>query len=165
MKNSNEILKKCYRCEIVQVKENYNKVKKIKDGLHSLCISCRKDYYFKNVDKIKIYKEQNRERRNRYLKNKRETDINLRLISNTRNRIYKSLEGLTKKSSVKKISGIDSDTYKKWLEFQITPEMNWGNIEVDHVKRICMFDVSKDKELKEAFSWKNAKPLLKQDHL
>ena len=32
-------------------------------------------------------------------------------------------------------------------------EINWRNIEVDHVKPICMFDVSKD--LREAFCWKN----------
>ena len=47
----------------------------------------------------------------------------------------------------------------------MTPDMNWGNIEIDHVKPICMFDVSKDEELKETFSWKSTWPLLKQDHL
>ena len=51
------------------------------------------------------------------------------------------------------------------MEFQFTPEMNWGNIEIDHVKPICMFDVTKDEELKEAFSWKHTQPLLKQDHV
>ena len=40
--------------------------------------------------------------------------------------------------------------------------MNWSNIEIDHVKPICMFDVSKDEELKEAFSLKNTQPLLKR---
>ena len=60
---------------------------------------------------------------------------------------------------------IKTDLYKKWLGFQFTPEMNWSDIEIDHVKPICMFDVSKDDELKEAFNWKNTQPLLKQDHL
>ena len=46
----------------------------------------------------------------------------------------------------------------------MTAEMNWQNIEIDHIKPICMFDVSKDDELKEAFSWKNTQRLLKQDH-
>ena len=50
------------------------------------------------------------------------------------------------------------------MEFQFTPEMNWSNIENDHVKPICMFDVSKDEELREAFCWKNTQPLLKKDH-
>ena len=42
--------------------------------------------------------------------------------------------------------------------------MNWSNIEIDHVKAISLFDVSKDEELKEAFSWKNTQPSLKHDH-
>ena len=42
--------------------------------------------------------------------------------------------------------------------------MNWSNIEIDPVKLYCLFDVSKDEELKEAFSWKNSQPLLKEIH-
>ena len=42
--------------------------------------------------------------------------------------------------------------------------MNLSNIEIDHVKPICFFDVSKDEELKEAFSWKNTQALLKHGH-
>ena len=71
---------------------------------------------------------------------------------------------MTKQSSTKEILGIDIDLYRKWLEFQFTPEMNWSNIEINHVKPICMFDVTKDEQLKEASSWKNTQPLLKQDH-
>ena len=71
---------------------------------------------------------------------------------------------MTKQSSAKEISGIDVDTYRKWIEFQMTPEMNWSNIEIDHVNAICLFDLSKDEELKKAFNWKNTQPLLKKDH-
>ena len=46
----------------------------------------------------------------------------------------------------------------------MTPEMNWGIIDIDHVKPICMFDVSKHEELQEAFNWKNTQPLLKEIH-
>ena len=42
--------------------------------------------------------------------------------------------------------------------------MNWSNIEIDNVKPICSFDVSKDEELGEAFSWKNTQPSLIHDH-
>ena len=42
--------------------------------------------------------------------------------------------------------------------------MNWSKIEIDSVKPICLFDVSKDEELREAFNWKNTQPLLKHDH-
>ena len=98
------------------------------------------------------------------LKNKRETDVKFRLISNTRNRIYNSLKGMTKQSSTKDISGIDIETYKKGIEYQMTPEMNWSNIEIAQVKAICLYDVSKDEELGEAFNWKSTQPLLEHDH-
>ena len=47
----------------------------------------------------------------------------------------------------------------------MTPDMTWDNIEIDQVKLICMFDLTKDAELKEAFCRKNTQTLLKQDHL
>ena len=164
MSNSNETFKKCCRCEIIQVIENFNKDKIRKDGLNSICKLYREKFYNENFVKIHKYNEQNKERRNIYLQNKRETDVNFRLISNTRNRIYKFLKGMTKQSSTKEILGIDIETYKKLLEYQMTPEKNWSNIEIDHVKAICLFDVSKDKQLREAFNWKNTQPLLKHDH-
>ena len=46
----------------------------------------------------------------------------------------------------------------------MTPEKKWTNLEIDHVKAFSLFDVSKDEELKEAFSWKRTQPLLKHDH-
>ena len=46
----------------------------------------------------------------------------------------------------------------------MTPDMTRDNIEIDQVKAICLFDLSKDEELKEAFSWKKTQPLLKHNH-
>ena len=71
---------------------------------------------------------------------------------------------MTKQSSTKEILGIDIDIYRKWIEYQMTPDMTWDNIEIDHVRPICMFDISKDEELKAAFNWKNTQPLLKEVH-
>ena len=71
---------------------------------------------------------------------------------------------MAKQSSSINILGLDIDLYRKWLEFQFTPEMNWENIEIDHVKPIGLFDVSDDEQFKEAFSGKNTQPLLKHDH-
>ena len=39
-----------------------------------------------------------------------------------------------------------------------------SNIEIDHVKPFCLFDVSDDEQLREAIFWKNTQLLLKQDH-
>ena len=72
---------------------------------------------------------------------------------------------MTNQSSAKDISGIDINVHREWIEWQFTPEVNWSNTEGDHVKPICMFDLSKDEELLEAFNWKNTHPFFKQDHL
>ena len=132
-------MKRCSKCENVSLKSNFHKDRKSKDGLRPQCIDCRKKFYLKNLNEIKIYNEQNKERRNRYLKNKRKPDVNFRLIGNTRNRIYKSLKEMTKQSSTRDILGIDIETYGRWIEWQMAPEMRWSNIELEHVKPICMF--------------------------
>ena len=162
MSNSNEVLKKCRRCEIIQVIESFNKDRNRKSSVCPQCRKCWKDFYFKNLDKIKKNNEQKKERKNKHLENKRETDVNFRFITNIRNRIYESLRGMTEQSSTKGILSIDIDTYKRWIEWQMTPEMNWRNIEIDQMKAICLFGVSKDE--KKAFNWKYTQTLLKQDH-
>ena len=58
----------------------------------------------------------------------------------------------------------DIDTHRKWIEFQMIPEMNWNNIEIDHVKPFCMFDIPKDVEIREAFCWKSTQPIIKEIH-
>ena len=89
---------------------------------------------------------------NEFIKNRIKTDFNFRSIRNTRRRIHHALNGKSKSSSTKDILGIDINLYEKWIEFQFTPEMTWDNFEIDHIKAICMLDVSKDKELRDAFS-------------
>ena len=75
-------------------------------------------------------------------------DINFSLICNTRRRIHQILKGKIKSCSTKEVLGIEIKLYRKWLEWQMTPEMNWTNIEIDHVKPICLFDVPKAEEKK-----------------
>ena len=116
-----------------------------------------REYQIKNHDKITA-------RRKIYLNYRYKTNIKFRLISKSRSRIRKALPGKTKSPSSINILGIDLDTYRKWIEFQMTPDMTWDNIEIDHVKAICLFDVSKNEELTETFNWKNTQPLLKHDH-
>ena len=165
-------VKICNKCEKISPKTDFYKSKNNKDGHLNECKNCSKNYTIRNQEKIKNYKKQyfhqNKERiieyNKQYFKNRIKTDVNYRLITYTRRRNYKSLKGMAKQSSTLEILGIDVDTYRKWLEFHFTPEMNWSHIEIDHVKPICMFDVSDDEQLKEIFAWKNTQPLLKHDH-
>ena len=50
------------------------------------------------------------------------------------------------------------------MEVQMTSDMNWKNIDIDHTRPLSSFDICKDEELKEAFNWKNIQPVLKEVH-
>ena len=131
-------------------------------------IQKQKDYYLDNRDRIKEYQLKNHNKiiaqKRIYSNNKYKSDINFQLICKTRSRIRNALQGKIKSSSTRDILGIDIETFKKGIEFQFTPEMNWKNIELDHIKPICMFDASRDEEIKDALNWKNTQPLLKYNH-
>ena len=156
-----EIVKKCFKCEI-EKSTNAFYFRRDSQKYRNECIECRnikqKDYESENREKLKDYKKQyfqhnknkNNEYRKTYFKNRRKTDLNFRLICNTRRRNHHALNGKSKSISTEEILGIDIDTSKKWLEFQFTTEMNWGNIEIEHVKAISLFDVSKEEELRKA---------------
>ena len=171
-----DLVKECSKCGIISLKSNFHKNKLTKDGLFSQCKSCviqkRKIYDSENREKIlnriKDYQIKNHDkiiaRKRIYSNNKYKTDINFRLICKTRSRIRQALRRKSKSSSTTDFLGIDINTYKQWIQWQMTPDMTWDNIEIDHVKAICLSDLSKAEELREAFCWKNTQPLLKHDH-
>ena len=70
----------------------------------------------------------------------------------------------SKSSSIIEFLRKDVETCRKWFEYQMIPEVKWSNIEIDHMKPVYAFDVSKDEELKLATNWKNTQPLLKEVH-
>ena len=47
----------------------------------------------------------------------------------------------------------------------MTPEKNWTIIEIEDMRPICLFNVSDEKELKNAFVWRDTQPFLNHiDH-
>ena len=93
-----------------------------------------------------------------YMKYRMKTDVNFRLIRNTRRRVHDALNGKSKSSSTGEILGVDIDTYRKWIDFQMTPDMTWDNNENEHVKVICLVDVSKEEDLKKLLIGKILSP-------
>ena len=142
-------LKRCCKCKMNCLRNNFYRSKNMSDGLNPQCISCRKKYYDENREKTKKYYLENRDkintRLNEYYKNRTKADVSLRLTRNTKRRVHRASNGKTKSSSTLDILGIDFGTYRKCIEWQMTPEMNWTNIEIDPVKTICLFVVSKMK--------------------
>ena len=70
-----------------------------------------------------------------------------------------------KKDSTSDIIGCSIPFYKNWLEFQFDKNMNWTNHgtywHIDHVKPCASFNLLDDNEIKQCFSWKNARPIEK----
>ena len=108
----------------------------------------RKEWCSYNIEKKKLdreYRQQNKdklnEKRQMYINERLKTDVIFRLIKNTRCRIHHALKRGSKSTPSKEILGIDTQSYKNWIEFKMTPEMNWSNIHIDHVKPISSFNV------------------------
>ena len=99
----------------------------------------KKQYFHQHKENINEYHK-------KYVKNRIKRDVIFRLIVYSRNRIYNSLKGMMKESSIKEILSIDIDTYRKWIGFLFTPEMNWKNSDIDHLRLISSFDISDDKQ-------------------
>ena len=164
-------LKRSSKCESEKELSEFN-VRTDTQKYRKQCCGCikliKKEYQTNNKDKINLYNrnyfQHNKSKIYESRRNRRKTDVNFRLICNTRRRIRHALHGKSKSISTKEILRIDIETYKKWIEWQMTPDMTWDNIEIVHIKPICMFDVTKDEELREAFNWKNTQPLLKAVH-
>ena len=111
------------------------------------------------------YRQRNKERIREYYRNRHNNNTNARLAQNTRSRINTAIKGHSKSLRSMEILGLNIETYKKWIEYQMSSEMNWKNIHIDHVKAISLFDVSKEEDLLEAFYWVITQPLLKKDNL
>ena len=109
--NKKDNMKKCLKCKTNFSKPSFHKDISKKDCLHSHCIFCRKqiqkEHLTKNLEK-KIYE-----------KNRCKTDVNFRLIKNTRRRFHHALNGKLKSSSTKEILEIDINTYKSGWNFNL----------------------------------------------
>ena len=71
---------------------------------------------------------------------------------------------MTEQSTSRDVVGIDIVTWRRWFEYQPTPEKNWSKIELDHAEPVTAFDTYKDNGLRKPNNWRNIQPPLKEDH-
>ena len=161
-KDTNNFRCQCKPCVVEHRKKYYA------DNKESIATK-NADYRQRNQEKISTrnaqYFQNNKENIYKYHRNRHNNNTNVRLMQNTRSRINVALKGKSKSLRTREILGIDLDLYKKWIRFQMSPEMDFSNIHIDHVKPISSFDISNEDELLEAFNWINTQPLLKKDNL
>ena len=90
-----------------------------------------------------------------------------KLKHNIRTRIGNAIKN--RSNSSKDLLDCDIDLYISYIEFQFDNEMTWDNYgdlwQIDHVNPICNFNLENDIEQKEAFNWKNTRPLKTYENL
>jgi len=155
---------------------------------HSELIKIQKhDSYIKNKEKHKehdkIYRENNKERKQKYdlqykklnrikqnkqVVDRRNNDINFKLLCNLRKRICKFVTGKSKHTI--ELLGCDIDYFKIHLENKFVDGMTWKNYgprgwHVDHIIPCTYFNLNNIDEQKKCFHYTNLQPLWWRDNI
>ena len=165
----NSIKKVCSVCEENMSIDNFYFAKQ-KGKFRSMCKICSKkkkrEYYEKNKNKI-IKKA------TLYQIERSKTDIKYKLERRMRDRLYHAFKSQSsiKRERTMKYIGCSKEFLKEWIEFQLNKcenmtFENYGVVwHIDHVKPCSSFDLDKEEEIYNCFSWKNLRPLLAIENL
>jgi hypothetical protein len=111
--------------------------------------------------KIKLYQ-------NKYTNQKRQKDINFKLSTYLRNRIYCALKRNVKSKSTIKLLGCSIDLLRLHLQSKFRPGMSFDNYgkewEIDHIIPCARFDLSRADEQVRCFHYTNLQPLWKSEN-
>lgn len=158
-------MKECNKCKIIKSETLFYLSKSTKDGYEKICKKCHIEKYYsptpnkkicriclvninehnginsghERKDKSIIYqsicKICEKDRRNKYQKNRRDIDPVFKLYGNIRSRINTFLKSQSK-NTIDKL-GCDIVTYKQYLENKFDDKMDWSNYgsywEIDHI--------------------------------
>ena len=111
------------------------------------------------------HKEELAEKRRIRRRERRKRDINYRLSQRLRIRIISAIKKLLGKKAYKSIEllGCSIQEAREYLEKQFSDGMsweNWGKVwEIDHIRPVASFDLTKPEEQKKAFHYTNLQPL------
>jgi len=182
----------CSRCKEEKEICEFNKRKTSKDGYRNYCKICHLEYskkYVKdNYEKYKKYQDlyhlinskslskksseyyqNNKEKVNKYIKNKYYTDNIFKLKHNIRCRINQFLQKnkITKKNKTFDIVGCSPEFLKEQLEQKFTKGMSWNlmgkYIHIDHI--IPLSSAKTEDELYSLCHYTNLQPLWAEDNL
>jgi len=137
----------------------------------------KKEWYLKYVsieenkqrlnEYSQLYKKENRDKVNNYVKRKYKNDIQFKLKELIKSRINSALKEhfATKDKTSLIYLGCTVLIYKLYLEQLFLPEMNWKNHgeiwEIDHIIPLVSFDLTVEENQLKAFHYTNTRPLFK----
>lgn len=161
--------KYCNECQIIKDEKQKQRCKDYKKNNRQYIKEYNKKYKSKNKEKIKEYEKEYtatkrktrefKDKKNKYYKNKRETDIKYKIGVAYRNRLRKFMND-TRKTN--KLLGCKKDFLIEWFLY-IDPKLNLNNHgkewHIDHLIPCNLFNLKDEKELKKCFHWSNLQPL------
>ena len=178
--------------KIPEVKEKKNKrqsTEEYKDYMKRYCaeqyeipevkekkIRKSKEYYEQNKEEISekshVYnqKPEVKERKNKRVRERMQTDIDYRLSVLFRHRMKKLLKGISKSKKSLEYLGCSVKEYRSYIGSLFTEGMSWekvmnGSIHIDHKIPCCAFDLKDENQLVICFNYKNTQPLWANDNL
>jgi hypothetical protein len=169
----------------------FHKHTNAKDGHRARCKACisvaSEIYYQKNEARIKervnasrvehpdrkqatnrAYRKNNRAKKNewakKWLAEKYHSDIEFKLTSGLRCRLYQALKNSHKAAATLELLGCTISELKIHLESKFLPGMTWENHtrdgwHVDHIIPCAAFDLTKEEEQRKCFHYTNLQPL------
>lgn len=112
------------------------------------------------------WKRRSREKILSWERNRRRDNINARLSSNLRTRIYLALKKNWKHGSTIRVLGCSIESFKIYLESQFECGMSWENYgkteeswSLDHIIPCALFDLSKPDHQRRCFHFSNIRPM------
>ena len=149
-----EATKQCSKCGVVKSTVEFYKRSASNDGLQSGCKPCKKN---DNEQYRQLHKPKFAE----YQKQRRQSDIQFRLIGNLRSRLNQCIKN--KSQTTKDLIGIPFELFLDWIKFQLPAGYlmeDLGKIlHVDHVILLSVYDLTDKSQLKQAMIWVNLQPL------
>jgi hypothetical protein len=135
-------------------------------------LKTKKENYYKNIDKIKIYRKkynkENREYFNNWEINKVKTDILFKISRNMRSRIRVFLKKtkIIKNNKTFDIVGCEPSELKIYIEQQFQNGMSWDNYGEWHIDHIIPLNSAKSEdEIYKLCHYTNLQPLWAHDNL
>ena len=98
-------------------------------------------------------------------------DDQFRFVKSLRSDIHQALKaaGVKKNFRTHEVIGCSPTFYREWIESKWEPGWSWENRgkvwQVDHIRPIASFDMSKFKDVCECFNWLNCQPLSREDNI
>ena len=103
-----------------------------------------------------------------YAKYRYDNDLNYRLRSSLRSRLYLAIKNNSKSASTLELLGCDIDFLREYIEERFNGNMSWENYgewHIDHIKPCASFDLSKPEQQKQCFHYTNLQPLWAIDNI